>query len=88
MQTSEENTQGIVHQNEEGRCPEIDHHICSLSKLLNITDFHPALRCKPFSDDADDQLFDGNAYAAQLPQIFARNMHFSAGPSSKIFVLD
>ena len=32
MQTSEENTQGIVHQNEEGRCPEIDHHICSLSK--------------------------------------------------------
>ena len=53
-------------------------------KLLSITDFHPALRCKPLSDDADDQHVDGNANAAQLPQIFARNMHFSAGPPSKI----
>ena len=51
-------------------------------KLLSITDFHPALRCKPLSDDADDQHVDGNA------KIFARNVHFSAGPSSKIFVLD
>ena len=57
-------------------------------KLLYITDFHPALRCKPFSDDADDQHVDGNAYATQLSQIFARNVHFSAGPSSKILVLD
>ena len=57
-------------------------------KLLYITDFHPLLRCKPLSDDADDQHVDGNAYATQLSQIFARNVHFSAGPSSKIFVLD
>ena len=37
-------------------------------KLLYITDFHPALRCKPFSDDADDQHVDGKHTQRSFPR--------------------